>query len=281
MTRIGWWTTVGVIAGVAALGLAAPSSAQTTCDDGGLFDFDFSGTQYDNTNPPAAGCFRDVVRGGGINAGVDFGDGEDTALNITGAAAPGQRTWATVVDQNPSNGLADNLYESQFLCADILIQRGQNAKGAGVLALFNEGAGNKGLALLITNAGNTNRLVLGTVDGDPAKGGKFARLKRANLGPAEDAWYRLMMRLLVDEQVVIGQVFAHTDPSDPSSSLGAQVGKTLIYEPATFPVGVQASGESGVFGFAAGATPLNSSVTNFTNIFDPVNCFGSEPPPAD
>ena len=51
-----------------------------------------------------------------------------------------------------------------------------NIKGAGVVALLNEGPGQKGLALVIYEAGNTDTLFLATVDGDPAKKGKLKTL---------------------------------------------------------------------------------------------------------
>ena len=58
----------------------------------------------------------------------------------------------------------------------MLIVPFNNIKGAGVVALLNEGAGKKGLALVIHEAGNTDTLFLATVDGDPAKKGKLKTL---------------------------------------------------------------------------------------------------------
>ena len=46
-------------------------------------------------------------------------------------------------------------------------------KGAGLVALLNEGAGQKGLALIISDAGNTDLLRIATLDGDPAKQGEL------------------------------------------------------------------------------------------------------------
>ena len=108
---------------------------------------------------------------------MDLGLATHTSLNITGSAGAGGATWLTVVDQAPENPAGDNIYGSEFLCADILIQRFDNTKGAGVVAFLNEGVGQKGLALILYNAGNTDRLVLATVEGDPAQAGKLATVR--------------------------------------------------------------------------------------------------------
>src|SRR5262245_5184333 len=170
--RIGRWTIATAIAGVATLGLVPLSWADCNLPVG-LFNFDFTGTQYPD-------CFRNVLRGAGFSAGTDFGAGAHSSLNIRATGGADGKTWMTVVDQAPGDTAADNVYESETLCADILIQRYDNNKGAGVVALFN--SGQKGLALILYDAGNTDRLVLATVDSDPAKAGKVKWLTSASLG---------------------------------------------------------------------------------------------------
>ena len=152
-------------------------------------------------------CFRDaqIPRGGRIAPGTDLGGWGHTALNITGSAGAGGATWLTVVDQAPGDVFQDNVYGSEFLCADILIQRFDNTKGAGVVTFFNQvdKEGNlvdkKGLALILYNAGNTDRLVLATVEGLPAKAGKVAVVKSLPLGGLiqENAWYRVLLTAIV------------------------------------------------------------------------------------
>ena len=77
--------------------------------------------------------------------------------------------------------------------------------------------GGKGLGLVVSNAGNTDKLQLMTVD----TSGKVVPLKNVSLGAgiAEDAWYRLTMQIQLgfprnvlgsDSTVhVTGRVFRH------------------------------------------------------------------------
>jgi len=149
------------------------------------------------------------------------------------------------------------------LSADVLIQTYNNKKGAGLLALFNEGAGQKGLSLVIYDSGNSDSLVLGTVD--PATG-LFTALTTVSLGGniVENVWYRLTMDVVVSggNVVVTAKVFRHTVATDPNSATGAQVSITLSFSGA-LPAGVDATGEVGIVASAA-STTVNSSVTNFT-----------------
>ena len=84
-------------------------------------------------------------------------------------------TWLTVFDATtplPEDGC------QLTLSADILINKFNNSKGAGLLALFNEAAGKKGLALLVLDAGNTDVLQLVTVDQTGKRGGAQECLAR-------------------------------------------------------------------------------------------------------
>ncbi len=112
------------VASLVSFALVTTSWAQTVppCPlPTGEFDFDFAGEQY-------AKCFRDVVRGGAINAGEDFGGTGHTSLNIGGSAGAAGRTWMTVVDQDPNTPAADLVYASGTVCADVLIQLFNNTK---------------------------------------------------------------------------------------------------------------------------------------------------------
>jgi hypothetical protein len=259
--EIGRSAIAAAIAGVATIfGLSAASWAQpepqcifTT----GEFDFDFAHGQYPE-------CFRDVVRGAAIKAGVDLGGTGHTSLNIRGAGSPAGRTWMTVVAQDP-DGPPDLLYRSGTVCADILMKRVRNTKGAGVAVLYNQGEGKKGLALVLYNAGDSDRLTLATVDGD-AKGG-LTPLMDVPLGSAiaEKNWYRVVMTFRPGDRTEIeGQAYAHVDGSDPNSAIRA-IGPVLRYAPTAFPAGIDEFGESGIIGSAIKAAD-NSSVTNFTNV---------------
>jgi hypothetical protein len=226
----------------------------------GEFDFDFAGTQYPD-------CFRNVVRGGAFTAGVDSGGTGHTSLNIGGVAGAAGRTWMTVVDQDPSTPAADLLYASGTVCADVLIQPLNNRKGAGVVALYNQDPAKKGLALIISNAGNTDLLVLGTVAGDA--NGTFTQLTSVPLNAliAENTWYRVVMTVTVGASPqILGQAYRHTDGTNPNSDIVA-IGSQLTFAPSVLPVGVEQQGEEGIIGWAVGAVE-NSSVTNFTNVRD-------------
>lgn len=269
MTSIRRWATAAAVLGIAALGTPAPSWAACSIPTG-LFDFDFRPGDYPD-------CFRNLVRGGGIKAGTDVGPTGHTSLNISGSAGTAGASWLTIVDQAPDNPDQDNIFGSEIVCADVLIQRFDNTKGAGIVTLFNQGAGKRGLALVLYDAGNTDRLALVTVDGDPAQQGKVAPITSVPLGSLieENAWYRILFTVLVDgPPQITGQVFRHATPSDPNSAT-TQIGPTLVYTPEALPEGVSTLGQNGLLGSAFNAV-VNSSITNFTNIA--ANCLSSGGP---
>ena len=115
-------------------------------------------------------------------------------MNFTGSAGSAQDTWLT------RSNASFNAFNTICLQADILINKFNNAKGGGLVALLNTGTGGKGLFLLLINNGNADRLTLNTID--PATG-KIGPLVPAllpvhvsvPLGSAivENAWYRLFL----------------------------------------------------------------------------------------
>jgi uncharacterized repeat protein (TIGR01451 family) len=235
------------------------------CTD--TFDFDFSGTEYTD-------CFRDVLRGGEIKAGLDVGGTGHDSLVFTGSTGSGGATWLTVYDRTPTTPAPGPTFGLETLCADVLFHRFNNIKGAGVVALLNEGVGKRGLALIVSDAGNTDLLRLATVEGDPAKQGKLSVLASVPMknGIAENVWYRLVMTVdptpTAGRPLVTGRVFTHSTPLDPDSPLGVQVGTTLTYfNP--LPEGVSSPGQNGILAQAVSAV-VDLSVTNFTN--DPALC---------
>jgi hypothetical protein len=239
--------------GSVTLGASCPST----------FDFDFSGTEYTD-------CFRDVLRDGDINDGTDVGGTNHDSLNFTGGAGSGGATWLTVYDATPGTPAPGPTFAAETLCADVLFHTFNNVKGAGLVALLNEGVDKRGLALVVSDAGNTDRLRLATVEGDPAKLGTLTFLTSVSLGAgiAENVWYRLVMTVTPTTPTVTGKVFKHSDPQDPNSGLGAQVGATLTYptptDPAALPDGVTSPGQNGILAQAV-STRVDLSVTNFSN----------------
>ena len=207
--------------------------------------------------------FRDVRRAADINVGADLGGTGHQAVNFTGIIGSSGDAWITVYDAVPSTPDEDSVFGSASVAADVLIQNATNKKGPGLLALFNEGPGQKGLSLILYDAGNSDALVLGTVD--PATG-LFTTLATVSLAGniVENTWYRLAMSYAVSGSnvTVSATVFRHTTASDPGSPLGTQVGGTLNFS-GPLPSGVAGTGELGIVASAVSAS-VNSSVTNFT-----------------
>jgi hypothetical protein len=167
-----------------------------------------------------------------------------------------------VYDTTPADASVQNTFGSVNLSADVLIHTYNNRKAAGLVALFNEGAGQKGLALLLFDSGNSDSLALGTVEQASAA---FTALSTAALSGSvvENVWYRVTMSVSVSggTVAVTGKVFRHATPSDPSSPLGTQVG-TVSFNGA-LPAGVAGTGEVGIAA-AAYSAAVDSSVTNVT-----------------
>src|SRR5262249_29517464 len=103
---------------------------QPTCP--ATFDFDFSGSEYTD-------CFRDVLRGGDIDAGTDVGGTTHSALNFSGGAGSSGATWLTVYDATPDTLAPGATFGAETICADVLFHTFNNVKGAGPVALLNEG----------------------------------------------------------------------------------------------------------------------------------------------
>jgi hypothetical protein len=223
--------------------------------------------------------FRDVRRPNDITIEPDLGGTGHQALNFTGNVGAAGDTWITVYDPAPNPPPVT--FGSVSLSADVLIHAYNNKKGAGLLALYNEAPGRKGLALTFYDAGNTDTFVLATVD----QAGKLVTLKTVRLGAgiAENVWYRVNMDVTVDAGLVtvVGTVAAHAVPTDPNSDLAVQVGPTLTFSASlgvAALVGVDATGEVGILAAAVNAAN-SSSVTNV--LIDPqdggTSCLSSTP----
>ena len=173
--------------------------------------------------------------------------------------------------------MVKNIFSSVSLSADVLIVKKNNAKGAGLLALYNQTpAGvDKGLALFLRDNGNADRLILATVTGAPSPpGGPSAPTTLITLSLPQiqiNTWYRVTMDVDVPATTfvvptptfsVTGRVFTHSDPLDPNSAVDTQVGPTLTFSGNLADFGLASSGEVGIAATAQSAT-VNSSVTNF------------------
>jgi len=230
---------------------------------------------------PCAAPFRDKRRGSEINVGPDLREGPPatphfTAINFTGTVTAAGDTWVTVYDETPADDTVRNTFTgSVSLSADVLIAKQNNAKGPGLLALYNQPPSStpKGLALFLSEAGNTDRLVLATVTGTPTPANPPfvasapTTLLAKALSPGQiliNKWYRVTMDVVVSGTnfSVTGKVFNHSNPVDANSAVTTQVGGSLVFSGPLAAAGLASSGEVGIAATAANAV-VNSSVTNF------------------
>jgi hypothetical protein len=201
--------------------------------------------------------WNDIRRDLDINVGGDLGDGGDTAMNFTGSTGSAGDLWMTLYPAGAG-------YSSLSLCADVLTRPFNNRKGAGVLFLYNA-VSEKGLAAMITNAGNTDLLLFGVANRST---GAFTVLKSISLGAAiaERAWYRLWVSYSFGNGgaslYVDALVFRHEDPTDPYSDLGTQVGTEFDLHWGPLPDGIQTFGDIGLIAYAKLAV-VDSSATRF------------------
>lgn len=241
-----------------ALGVAAPAALAAPITFASSADYDNSATQ-------TTGVFRDVLSGSSINIGSDLGGTGHTALNFTGsdnnASSLGR---VTVYDTTPATAAPTTFTGNMTMSADILISEFNNGKGAGLLTMFNEGAGNTGLALFLSDAGGSDGYSIKLVEQTGIASANLSSVTLSN-GIAENKWYRLMLDLAFTgaDFTITGKVFGHTTATDPGSALGAQVGSTLTYtDTAPWTSGLSDPYEIGLVARGV-STTVDTSVTNF------------------
>jgi|KBSSwiStaDraftv2_1062776.scaffolds.fasta_scaffold89789_4 hypothetical protein len=241
------------------LGVAGAASAQ-------IFTgfYDFSDSQY-------ADDFTDVRRGSKINGGApDLGGTSHTALNFTGQAGPAGDTWLTKWTPGGASAMFNGRCGTG-VAASILIHPFNNRKGAGLVALLNDvNPGDKGLAVIVYDNGNTDAIQLATIDPFTGKLAPvphpfnafplFARIK-------ENAWYVVLMELTVDlayeghSLLVEAAVISLQDPKDPASDFDQVIGGMRLRTPLEA-LGLQPQGQVGIMASAISAV-VDSSVTNW------------------
>jgi hypothetical protein len=167
----------------------------------------------------------------------------------------------SVYDTTPADNAVQNLFGDVTLTADVMTKRFNNTKGGGLLALFNEGTGKKGLAAVIANAGNTDWLLLGTVSKDSRS---FTVLASASLRGrvAQCAWYQVTMSVDVtgSNVVVTSTVFSHSTKTNPNSAPQRLLG-WLVWS-GRLPAGVDPVGQVGIAGRAKLAVE-DTSIANW------------------
>ena len=232
----------------------------------------FTAADYDNNAVQTGGVFRDVLNGSRINSGghlvAGAATGAYTALNFSGSDSNGAYKGATTLyDTNVMDGLPTLFTGNISMSVDILIDPFNNAKGAGLVFLFNEGVGAEGLALYLWNAGNTDTYAVNFVhqDGVSRPDNAAASQGFALNSIPDDQWFRLSLDLVFASATnftATGSVFRHVTPSDPTSALGTQVGTNLVYSNSLSSVLLNPY-EVGLVGRGVSAEE-GASVTNFT-----------------
>jgi hypothetical protein len=251
-------TVAIIVSMLMTLGFAGAASAQIFTDF-----YDFADTQYTDD-------FTDVRRGSQINGGApDLGGTLHTALNFTGQAGTAGDTWLT----KWTPGGAPTHFNGRCgtaVAANILIHPFNNRKGAGLVALLNDAnPGDKGLAVILYDNGNTDAIQLATID--PFTG-KLVPLKTVPLiAPIEEnAWYVVLMELTVDlafeghSLIVEATVLSLQDPTDPNSEFDRVIGllRFTTFQTSLEGIGLQPAGQVGVMASAINAV-VDSSVTNW------------------
>jgi hypothetical protein len=249
-------TTGPLLTLLVAVGLVGSASATLTGD------YNFRDAQHTT-------YFTDVRRGAQINddGALDLGGTGHTALNFTGSAGLAGDTWLTKWTPGGRIVVFGGECTDQVLTsADILIHRFNNRKGAGVVTFLNHRVpGDKGLALILQDSGNTDTLQLATID--PFTG-KLANLATVALGHAikENVWYRLTLNVELragDEFSATGVVFTHTVPTDPDSAPDQFVSPAVTFDSTFAAVGLESTGQVGIMATATAAL-VDSSVTNWS-----------------
>ena len=223
--------------------------------------YDFADTQYSDD-------FTAVRRGSQMygDGAPDLGGTGHTALNFTGRAGAAGDTWLAKWTPGGSSATLNGRC-GIAVAADILVHPFNNRKGAGLVTLLNDAApGDKGLALILYDNGNTDAIQLATID--PSTGA-LAPLRTLPLfAPIdENAWYVVFMTVNVElafeghDLLVEATVLRLQDPADPNSE-PAQIIGGLRFKGGLEPLGLHTAGQVGIMASAIGAV-VDSSVTNW------------------
>ena len=232
---------------------------------------------YSNANPPAGGLFRDLVGAVNVTRALDTFATGHPALNVN--TGSGGTNALTLYDTDPTTA-TPTLWTGNVTVSADTIQAGTNANKPGLVALFNEGTGKFGFALVLSEAGSTDALELHRV---PQSGDLTAAtlLKSTAVSGliADGVWYRVTLQVVVsgDTFNVTGRFFTHSISTDPNSPVSPTPAATVLHTGSLSALGLSASGEAGMI-FDMGATSSRASFTNFS-VTGTVAPSGSDPWP--
>jgi hypothetical protein len=253
-------TMFAVLAGALAF---AASAAQAAIKTVSPITF-ASDSDYNNATSQTTGVFRDFLGGAYISRGNDYGPTSHTALNF---AAGGTGYTIAVYDTTPSDATVKNLlYGTVTVQGDFLTQN-SNTKGAGPLAVFNEGTSQVGLTYKVADTGGTDPMSINKV----AQNGSYTALttNNNNTGWAWGTWYRMVMTVSIDSSsniTIDGRTYSHATTTNPDSAVGSEItGMYRTYSSTLSTLGLdsQAKGEVGISSYASlsGTSVTNWSVT--------------------
>jgi hypothetical protein len=226
-----------------------------------------SNTEYENTNPPTGGLFRDINNAPLIQRGNDISANATHYPSINFTAASGLVSdCLTVYDADPTNVAQTNFTGSIRVSTDVLFVGSSSARYLGIGALHNEVSGKSGLTLVLKDNGNSDRIQIFRT---PATGdftGATPLAESSNFNDiVANQWFRLILDITcVGSSVQIdGRVFAHSTASNPNSLVtGAPLASVSYSSTSAALTGLQNSGEV-TLGFDTTDTATRASVTNF------------------
>jgi hypothetical protein len=233
----------------------------------GPIDFD-SDSEYQNSNPPTNGLFRDLTQPSKINRGPDISNNSThyTAVNFgSGPVADA----VTLYDINPRDTTPTDFDGSISVEADMLV-RGAGTKFIGFGALINAMSGQDGLALVVQDRRGNDYLELHRLPQSGNVGGTAAIEQSSGFRISRNQWYCLRVSfILVDTDLhVNATIWSHTNTRNPNSALNGSPLATLTYLTDVASLsGLPTSGQLGLI-FDGTTNQGQGSVTNVRILSD-------------
>ena len=228
----------------------------------------FSGiADYDNTDPNALGKFRDLTNAAKIVNGNDISSNAThyAALNFT-AASGLVSNCVTVYDTTPSVKSQSNFENSVRVFADVLVTGTSSSRFVGLAALVNEVTGQDGLALVLEDNGNSDKLRIFRLPQSGDITGAAALSSTSNFNNiTQNNWYRLVMDVMIlgSNVQIDGRVYSHATATNPNSTVNTTPLATISYTSTLASLtGLQTTGEVGIC-FDTTDVASRASVTNF------------------
>jgi hypothetical protein len=228
-----------------------------------------SSADYDNNTSQVTGVFNDYLAGSNTSRGFNLSNTSYTALNFLQTGNGG----ITLYDTNAGASGTNQFYGTVTISADVLTH-GSNSQGGGLVAVFNTSStSNVGITYNALDQGGTDYARINTLSQTGVLGTALAQ-SSANVGWADDVWYRLVMTVGVSGNniTVTGDTYTHTTSTNPNSSLSVLLtsgtSSTHLTYTGTAGSGSLANvnssgiGQVGLWGWASAASQA-TSITNF------------------